>query len=171
MVVGGPGPLTGRVSTGIPWNVGRAVSGSATLAIATRPRGGTSSIGASSVAVGSFTGSAVSITDGGPARERRDRLSGTLSEAAEDLGGLGMSTSGRRKRMRTGTWTISDGRDLSLSRWIIKRCNAGFRNIMTEFRSRAWYIPNPGSVNVVNRSADNHVVCSSCCRTESRITS
>ena len=61
MVVGGPGPLTGRVSTGIPWKVGRVMPGSATSAIATRSRGVTSSTGASPVAVGSFTGSVVSI--------------------------------------------------------------------------------------------------------------
>jgi hypothetical protein len=72
VVVDGLGPLTGRVSTGIHWKVGRVMPGSAMSAIATRPRGVTSSTGVSSVAVGSFTGSAVSIMDGGPARERRD---------------------------------------------------------------------------------------------------
>ncbi len=62
----------------------------------------TSSTGTSSAAFGSLTGSDVSITEGGPARERRDRLSRTLSEAEEELGGLGMSTSGRRNGLGRG---------------------------------------------------------------------
>ena len=99
-VVGGPGPLTGRVSTGIPRG---ATSGSAPSTIAAFRGEIISSTGASSAAFGSLTGSDVSITEGGPARERRDRLSRTLSEAEEELGGLGMSTSGRRNRIRTGT--------------------------------------------------------------------
>ena len=49
-------------------------------------------------------------------RELLERLSRTLLDAAEELGGFGMSLSGIRKRIRTGTWTMSDGRDRSLSR-------------------------------------------------------
>ena len=94
-----------------------------------------------------------------------------LPEATEDPGGLGISTSGMRKRIKTGTWTRIDGRDRSLRCSIIKRCKAGFRNDMIVLRLRAWYIPKPGSVNDGNRSSDSQVVSWSCWRTELRITS
>jgi hypothetical protein len=45
----------------------------------------------------------VSITEGGPLRELLERLSRALLEAAEELGGFGMSLSGIKKRIKTGT--------------------------------------------------------------------
>jgi hypothetical protein len=62
----------------------------------------TSSTGASSAAVGSLTRLDVSIIDGGPARERRDRLSCTLSEAAEDLVVLGCQRRGEENGLGRG---------------------------------------------------------------------
>ncbi len=49
-------------------------------------------------------------------RELLERLSRTLLDAAEELGGFGISLLGIRRRIKTGTWTMSDGRDRSLSR-------------------------------------------------------
>jgi hypothetical protein len=49
------------------------------------------------------TCSDVSITEGGPLRELLEWLSRALLEAAEELGGFGMSLSGIKKRIKTGT--------------------------------------------------------------------
>ncbi len=64
---------------------------------------GASTAGVSSATDGVSTCSDVSITEGRPLRELLERLSRALLEAAEELGGFGMSLSAIKKRIKTGT--------------------------------------------------------------------
>ncbi len=163
--IGGSCPPVARVLIGRPRKAGATTTGSMGSA---EGRAGAASMSRAFAMMGTLSGSDVSITEGGP---RRERFSWTLSEATDELGGLGIALSGIKKRIRTGTCTMSDGRERSLNRWMMWRCKEGFCREMTELRLCAWYMPKPGSISVGCKSSDSQVVSSGCCWTESQIRS
>ena len=97
------------MSTGSPQKVGAARTGA--VGAPTLASGGTGISAATGALAteGGSTWSDVSMIEGGPRRERWERLPWALSEATEDSGGLGMSMSGSKKRIKTGTWMGLDG--------------------------------------------------------------
>ena len=101
--IGGSWPPVGRVSIGRPRKVGAAATGLVVAPTFVSTGGTGVSVGPLSATKGASTGLEVSTTEGGPLRERWEWLSRALPEAAEDPGGLGMSTSGIRKRIKMGT--------------------------------------------------------------------